>query len=163
MTDKKFTDEEIIKALKCCCEMENKDCLQCPYFSVPFKSDCVIRKTNDVIKLINYLTTTNKNHEATIKRADELIDTLKAEIEMNKNRAKDFVEKLGYVHSMCDRLDEAFTKAKTEAIKEFAERLSAIICDKIEQSMNNPDGDNYFITDVYTTIEDLAKEMTEVR
>ena len=52
--------------------------------------------------------------------------------------------------------------ARYEAIQEFAERLSARICDNIERSMNNPAGDNYFITDVYKTIDNLVKEMTEV-
>lgn len=138
MTDKKFTQEQIIKALKCCCEMENMDCLQCPYFSVPFKSDCVIRKTNDVIKLINYLTTTNKNHEVTIKRADELIDTLKTEIE----RLLPF----GCQVEVSEKIEK---EIKTEAIKEF--------WDKAKQTRE-------FRTCPYVYVLDgdnLVKEMTE--
>ena len=139
MTDKKFTQEQIIKALECCCEMENKDCLQCPYFSVPFKSDCVIRKTNDVIDLINYLTTTNKNYEATIKRADELIDTLKAE---NKRLLP-----FGCQVEVSEKIEK---EIKTEAIKEF--------WDKAKQTRE-------FRTCPYVYVLDgdnLVKEMTEV-
>lgn len=147
MTDKKFTQEQIIKALECCSNDEIISCgdVDCPLHGYCMTDTSLLEKL--ALDLINYLTTTNKNHEATIKRADELIDTLKAEIE--ELRADN------------NYLFETMPHMKAEAIKEFAERLSAIICDKIEQSMNNPDGDNYFITDVYTTIEDLAKEMTE--
>lgn len=48
---------------------------------------------------------------------------------------------------------------KSEARKEYAERLTDEICDSIERSMDNPDGCNYVITDVYKDIENLLKEM----
>ena len=52
-------------------------------------------------------------------------------------------------------------EVKCRAIKEFAERLSDRISDAIEESSNNPNGEHYFITDVYETIENLVAEMTE--
>lgn len=158
MTDKKFTQEQIIKALECCCEMENKDCLQCPYFSVPFKSDCVIRKTNDVIDLINYLTTTNKNYEATIKRADELIDTLKAENAVLQLKIVSCNAEIEKFHKIADRLKSAnatkysngYKVGYTKATKEFAERLKEQL-----KSCRAYDGG------LKRMIDNIVKEMTE--
>ena len=50
---------------------------------------------------------------------------------------------------------------RTEAIKEFAEKLTNRICENVNRSLDNPNGNNYYITDVYTDIDNLAKEMTE--
>lgn len=49
---------------------------------------------------------------------------------------------------------------KSEAYREFADKLTDIISNHIEQSLDNPDGNNYFLTDVYTDIDNLKKELT---
>lgn len=61
----------------------------------------------------------------------------------------------------CRELLEEKQNAKSEVIKEFAERLTDIICDNLNRSLDNPNGNDYFITDVYTTINNLVKEITE--
>lgn len=58
-------------------------------------------------------------------------------------------------------LQKAYDEGYVRGVEDFAERLKDIICDKIEISMSNPNGDNYFITDVYTDIDNLVREMTE--
>jgi hypothetical protein len=58
-------------------------------------------------------------------------------------------------------IGKMYSEVRAEAIKEFAERLTNRIMDKLDASDNAPDGDFYFITDVYTDIDDLVKEMTE--
>ena len=98
MMTKKFTDEEIIKALECCIKSEKiKDCL---------KSECHFSKEwglcpgNELQKL--YL---------------DLINRQKAEIErLNKK-----VEELSDILSGTIRI--RYAKAKAEAYKEFAEKL----------------------------------------
>jgi hypothetical protein len=52
-------------------------------------------------------------------------------------------------------------KAKAEAIKEFAERLTDRICENVNRSLDNPNGNNYYPIDVYNDIDNLVKEMTE--
>lgn len=58
-------------------------------------------------------------------------------------------------------IGKMYSEVRAEVVREFAERLTDIICEKIEKSMSNPNGDNYFITDVYTDIDNLVKAMTE--
>lgn len=51
--------------------------------------------------------------------------------------------------------------AKTEAIKEIAERLTNRICENVNRSLDNPKGYDYYPIDVYKDIDNLVKEMTE--
>jgi hypothetical protein len=48
---------------------------------------------------------------------------------------------------------------RLQAYKEFAERLEDRIADRLDQSLDNPDGNNYFITDVFTDIKNILKEL----
>lgn len=96
-----------------------------------------------------------------IKCALDLINRQQAEIE----RLREFIEKdQGLILKLTSvPKDEYDNKIKAEAIKEFAERLTNIICEKLERSLDNLGGNNYFITDVYTDINNLVKEMTETQ
>lgn len=106
----------------------------------------------------------------------ELIDRLKAEIEkkgveidilIRKN--KTLKDEVSESRAEVERLQEAnksfscmglfYSEIKSEARKEFAERLTDRISDKLDRSSDNPDGDNYFITDVFADIENLLAEM----
>ena len=104
------------------------------------------------------------NRAATMREKTlQIIEKRKAEI---KGLTEELKTTRAYIHANglewgLMSVAKVIYDTKTEAIKEFAERLSARICDNIEQSDNNPDGDNYFITDVYKTIDNLVKEMTE--
>ena len=93
MNDKKFTDEEIVKALRCCVEVRN--CGECPVKDEPV-SDCLrIACTN----------------------AANLIERQKAEIESTKAKIEICAEVINTA------LSEEILLAKAEAYKEFAERL----------------------------------------
>lgn len=96
MTDKKFTDEEIIEALDLCTQQNGSiPCYDCPCWNDD-KQEC---------KGIDYTATL------------DLIKRQKAEIErLNKK-----VEELSDVLS--DTIKIRYAEAKVEAYKEFAERL----------------------------------------
>ena len=48
---------------------------------------------------------------------------------------------------------------KNEEIKELAVRLTDTIVDKSDRSLDNPNGNDYFISDVIEDIDNLVKEM----
>lgn len=106
MTDKKFTDEEIIKALECCIKSETlEDCL---------KSKCPFSKECD---LINRQKAEYENLDTKLKTMRGAANSYKAENErlneIIKNCHKEILQK-------CDSCNN---RIKTEAYKEFAERI----------------------------------------
>ena len=105
MTDKKLTDEEVVKALECC-------------------KDCSINLNFEIVQKIE-----DKNKE--ILELIDIINSLKAEIEKLKEEVKD--KERAYNDEFCLRkewknkcqelLQEKQT-TKAESYKEFAERLN---------------------------------------
>ena len=124
-----MTDNEIIKALECCNGWDGR-CLNCPLNR---------EGTNCKEKLKSYTL--------------DLTNRQKAEIEKWKRDANltNFV--------IGENIQWHIDKAKSEARKEFAAKLTDRICESIERSLDNPDGDNYYITDVYKDIYNLVKEI----
>ena len=108
-----------------------------------------------------YCADNNGEDVCSIKLGDiiDLINRQKAENERLRGLMASVRDDIG---KAIISFDKDIAIAKAEAIKEFAERLTDTICNKIEQSSNNPDGNTYFITDVYRDIDNLVKEMTEV-
>ena len=94
MTDKKLTDEEIIKALEYC-NADRNECDKCV-----FQRECE----------------SNPFYSAVAEHALDLINRQKAEIERLKKEVS--VTRDAYI-SIQDRYEHA----KTEAYKEFAERI----------------------------------------
>lgn len=133
-----MTDEQIVKALECCGNMN-----EC-------KKECPLDDLGGIDKCIHTLML---NALALIKRQQEEIEKL--------NKVKVFNFNVSGTKEIMPILFCHEKELKNEAIKEFAERLTDIICEKIEKSMSNPNGDNYFITDVYTDIDNLVRKMTE--
>lgn len=120
MTDKKFTDEEIIEALDLCTQQNGSiPCYDCPCWNDD-EQEC---------KGIDYTATL------------DLIKRQKAEIEkLNKK-----VEELSDVLS--DTIKIRYAEAKVEAYKEFAERLKrstvmAVMGNKIYAVTTSKDVDN---------------------
>ena len=134
MTDKKFTDDEIIKALECCIKME--DCLKS---KCPFSKEWGLCLGNEPQKL--YL---------------DLINRQKSEIErLNKK-----VEELSDVLSGTIRI--RYAKAKSEAYKEFAEKLENICEEIMAQEWNEktaPISWSYAYASFIDDIDNLLKEM----
>lgn len=108
-----MTDEEIMKALECCiCSTSRNDCedLNCPACK-EFGCDFMDRSTEDYPdSLIQEIG----------KSALDLINRQQAEIE----RLKKILENRGEICKLCEgKYTEKIKRAKTEAIKEFAERF----------------------------------------
>ncbi len=126
-----MTDNEIIKALECCERAEN--CGHCHY-DQDYKEmkDCTSALAKDALALIN---------------------RQKAEIE----RLKKFIEEdQGLILKLTGvPVEEYNQKIRTEAIKEFAERLKATFPPR--------EDDRCTLDDCYTLdlIDNLVKEMTE--
>lgn len=126
-----MTDEQIIKAFKCCVTDDGDDCFQCPYGDIVYKpgnGGCVNRCHKDALDLIN---------------------RQKAEIERLQTRN--------------DELNILNKTAAQEAIKEFAERLKQNINESIGLYWDEIAGGYYLAEDVIDDIDNLVKEMTEVR
>ncbi len=135
-----MTDEQIIKALEYCAADDGDVCFQCPYGNIVYKpgnGGCVNRCRKDALDLINRQKAENEElrsdkiiaekHE---KDARDLfvdctkqLEEAKAEIESLK-RGVTFtftIEDFKSIQeTVISRLDN---KIKSEAIKEFAERL----------------------------------------
>ena len=124
-----LTDEDIIKALECCIDGYCRGCMYGDTDQFHCKDDLM-------------------------QNALDLINRKNIQVEGLKNERIERIRELTRVV-----YDKEIAEAKAEAIKDFAERLTDRIMDSIEQSLNNPDGNNYFITDVYTDIDNLVKEM----
>ena len=129
-----MTDEQIIKALECCATDKTDDCFQCPYDNIVYKpgnGGCVNRCRKDALDLIN---------------------RKKAEIERLKK------ENILLLKKKCKDINTARKITKSEAIKEFAERLKEIIY----THENRVDVDGIvLLTRIDNSIDNLVKEMTE--
>lgn len=62
MSDKKFTDEEIIKTLECCADSKNYQCNKCPLYADCEKAsiaenalDLINRQKSEIEELKNYI------------------------------------------------------------------------------------------------------------
>ena len=96
LTERKYTDEEVIKALECCAKNSTYDeCCECLYVECSTQKGCVGELMEDAINLIN--------------------------------RQKAEIERLNAVSEICGdchkKYAEKIERAKSEAMKEFAERL----------------------------------------
>ena len=136
-----MTDEQIIKALKCCATDDGDDCSQCPYGNIVYKpgnGGCVNRCRKDALDLIN-------RQKAEIEELRERISYLEKSIDCSRKEYNRLLQKL--------------QQAKYEAIKEFAERLKSI-----STGLEIGDDKKVKMMAVSTTaIDKIAKEMTEVK
>ena len=101
----KLTPEDIKKALECCKPENDEGCLNCPLSDIP------VEECSDIL------------HTETIN----LINRQQAEIERLKINFENLQKTSKYWKDKCDELVEELTTAKSEAIKEFAERLKSDI------------------------------------
>ena len=116
-----MTDNEIIKALECCTDESYENCNECPY-SIDTERCERMKLLEDILDLINHQ---------------------KAEIEKLKNEIQ--ITKDAYI--MLQTKNEII---KSEAIKEFAERLKEIV--KFTD-------DTYECWEIEGYIDNLVKEM----
>lgn len=134
MTNKRYTDEEIVRALECCISTTTGEaCVGCPF---------------------NKQKVCDKDQWALERYALDLINRQKAELADNERLNKK-VDKLSEVLS--DTIKIRYKKAKVEAYKEFAEKLklhSYIMSDESQTGIIN----RYSVVTV-NQIDNLLKEM----
>ena len=132
-----MTDEQIIKALDCCHSELGNMCSICPLFD----------PDNDYCE--------DELHKNTL----DLINRQKAEIEELRERISYLEKSIDCSRKEYNRLLQKLQQAKSEAIKEFAERLKSISI-----GLEIGDDKKFKMTVVSTVaIDKIAKEMTEVK
>ncbi len=158
MTDHKFTDDDVIKALRELQEMSEftppichyeKDITE-PPFCKPFE-----QFQNDAkvaLALINRQKAKIERLQADIDGACVLLE------EQHKRREQEHKTQMELLNQIQERIPLAIARAKSEAIKEFAERA--------KEKMNNLSRMEYNFTPYFLVsksfIDNLVKEMTEV-
>lgn len=175
MTDHKFTDDDVIKALECCRDFG--DCSLCPYEEATFNDelDCTERMHTDALALIN-------RQKAEIESLNavhaDAIESLRLAAEANKDMSVELDAMRGAANSYKMHYEEAERKyqiavaereanvegfietlktIKAEAIKEFAERVKANMSNIARMEY----GGNIYFCVGYDLIDTLVKEMTE--
>ena len=153
MTERKFTDEQIIKALECCsqpyCNNNN-----CPLNEHTINTkDCITKLSTNSLDLINRQRAEIERLHSEVKEKTETIVFLKDQA-------------TGWSIDFCN-LKAKLNTAKAEAIKEFAERVKEI---KVKYALpllglqTKTEIENY-VDDILLQMRDgidrLAKEMTE--
>ena len=103
-----MTDEQIEKALECCCSLDMTMCEKCPYFEWIGRG-CVSMSTNDALALI--------------KRQREEIDRLRS--------ASSYY--IDLAQQTRDDMKRYAEELKAEAIREFAERLKGCILERDDE------------------------------
>ena len=140
-----MTDKDIVKALECC-GIKN-DCKGC-YFNTHESGDICVREI--------------------VKNAFNLINRQQAEIERLKSSVDDYLWDF-YLISGCEGTsnncwktcpDSRYNKIKSEAIREFAERLKENITDC--HTVSDGEYVGYDWTDITHCIDNVIKEMEEV-
>ena len=135
MSDRKFTDDEVIKALECCVEGTSEACRKCVFGLTPPYPVCKTVVEKYALALIN-------RQKAEIERLELLTQSLNLVItELQKD---------------CEN-------TKAEAIKEFAERLKAtpVRFASITGFGNPPIMGKKVLYIDDNDIDNLVKEMTE--
>ena len=153
MTDKKFTDEEIIKALECCISTTTEEaCVGCPF---------------------NKQKLCDKDQGALERYALDLINLQKTEIERLKECPKCVYEYDGEITEYCVQGPcsnfKTVEQIKAEAYKEFAEKVKESFLNlqynaktdrktvKVEELKEQMDWVLHTVT--IETIDNLLKEM----
>lgn len=132
-----MTDNEIIKALECCSKHHNTCGTCCPMDSICNNvRDCLITLSKNALDLI-------RRQKAEIERLQKKANTPFAEFTFDENKLKEIVS------DAIKNIEFNLNSVKSEAIKEFAERLK---CGVPQETgvIRCADVDN------------LVKEMTEI-
>ena len=147
-----MTDNEIIKALECCTDESYENCNECPY-SIDTVSCERMKLLEDSLDFIN-------RQKAEIKRLQKEVNLVSIQFQDLQERyeeAQSEIESLKKV-VIDDYATEYDDKIKSEAVKEFAERLK----NKIKTECN-PYGKPTFDYDtsiaIMRYIDNLVKEM----
>lgn len=129
-----MTDEQIIKALEyCSTDVRESTCPKCAFYK---QHKCSTLMLNEVSDLIN-------RQKARIKELEEKISYLEESIDYSRKEYNSLLQKL--------------QQAKSEAIKDFAERLKGY------PIVENESKEKAYLFVEVQEIDNLVKEMTEVK
>lgn len=131
MTDKKFTDEEIIEALDLCTQQNGSiPCYDCPCWNDD-EQECKGIDYTATLNLIKRQKAEIENAKARIKICAEVIERQDAEIKRVKECPKCVYEYDGEITEYCVQGPcsnfKTVEQIKAEAYKEFAERLKSYL------------------------------------
>ena len=142
-TDKKFNDEEIIKALECCKNCCCKQCDEEPNFQEAI--DLINRQKAEIEKLEKENTVFGE----IIKKQDDEISASRKDLLKRENLEESFSKS---VKQFDKRLEKTVKLERAEAVKEFAEKLKNEI--NIRTTYSREQDKN-----VMRMIDNLVKEM----
>lgn len=115
MTERKFTDNEVISALQCV-SGEDIPCRGCPFLNIPFPT-CKELAAKQALDLI-------RRQRAEIERLQEYYKRY-YDLTRETKELQDVVE---HAKDRLSLFDEAITTERAEAIKEFAEKMKKREC-----------------------------------
>ena len=145
-----MTDEQIIKALEYCnTDVRENTCPKCAFYK---KHRCSILMLNAVSDLINHQKAEIEELKTEIERMEDENYTLKNKIEIRDNLIEQLGSDIDIKYNTIYTMREKLKNSKSEAIKEFAERLK----EKLQWDVE------FYNKIVFEDdIDKLVKEMTE--
>lgn len=162
MSDKKFTDEEIIRNYEWCIGCTSDRCRECTMDEEGF---CEEELQDLVLDLINRQKAENDSAKAKIEICAEVIERQDAEIKRVKECPKCVYEYDGEVTEYCVQGPcsnfKTVEQIKAEAYKEFAEELKNILRNIPKWNVKKLNFNNvgFSYDDVFFSIDNLLKEM----
>lgn len=143
MSERKYTDEQIAKALECCSGIGDAKCVDCPYYDA---ERCAEASATDAIDLIN-------RQKAEIEELEYDRKLIFDEGETWQKKANDLQVELDAMRGAANSYKMHYENARAEAIRKFAERLK----DKARMPIGTLYGKMVYVED----IDNLVAEMTE--
>lgn len=180
MSERKYTDEEIVKALECC--FINRKCTGCPARHREHDDICLRYVGKEALEMFNSpkaeierLQEVNADLNESLRLAAEANKDLKAEIEELEydrklifDEGKTWQEKANALQVELDAMRGAanslkmhYENARAEAIKIFAERLKKSYYDLPTMSDEEGEYDYVCMEALDEFIDNLVAEMTE--
>lgn len=154
MSERKYTDEEIVKALECC--NDNGGCDNCPFDGAVYEDEppCVDKLHEAICDLIN-------RQKAEIEKLHEVNADLNESLRLAAEANKDMKIELDAMRGAAKSLKIHYENARAEAIKEFAERLRKSYYDLPTASDEEGEYDYVCMEALDKFIDNLVAEMTE--
>ena len=166
MPDKKLTDNEIVKALECCADINDK-CPECP-LKDKNRESCVGILMSNALDLINRLQSENKNLMAEVEKQKKKVEMRNIFIEKQKAENERLKAKVNHYNYCYENfVNTPSSRIKAEAYKEFAELLRLAIVNKPSEfkasqaTVDFLNGSAYRQQEILDEIELTLKELVD--
>ena len=147
-----MTDNEIIKALEyCSTDVRENTCPKCAFYK---KHRCSTLMLNAVSDIINRQKAEIEELKTEIERMEDENYTLKNKIEIRDNLIEQLGSDINIKYNTIYTMREKLKNSKSEAIKEFAERVKRY---SFVDNLSLDGKETVYVDDV----DNLVKEMTE--